>query len=73
MVINMPYENPITVHCSNCGGQNVKAAAFAEWNPELQMWELAATFDDRSCEDCGHSVTTYTLPVEPTSSEAAHV
>lgn len=55
----MPYENPVTVHCSNCGGENVKRDAHAEWNPELQTWELCSTYDDFYCEDCGHDVSTY--------------
>lgn len=50
---------PVTVHCSNCGGQTIRADAFAAWDAELQMWELAALFDQRFCDDCGHSVTTY--------------
>lgn len=53
----------ITVHCSNCGGQNVKRDAHAEWNPELQLWELSAVYDDWDCDDCGHSVSVYDHPV----------
>lgn len=55
----MPYDNPVTVHCSNCGSEDVRAEAYAEWNPELQMWELASIRDERLCETCGHGVTTY--------------
>ena len=52
----MPYENPVTIHCCNCGSQNVRADAYAAWNPELQMWELSSSFDAQFCEDCGHEV-----------------
>lgn len=45
---------PFTVHCSNCGGQNIKRDAHAEWNPKLQQWELSGVYDD-----CGHSVSVY--------------
>ena len=49
----MPYDNPVTKHCETCGGENVKANAYAEWNPELQTWELVAIFDNTDCHDCG--------------------
>jgi rRNA maturation endonuclease Nob1 len=55
----MSDDKPITIHCSNCGGQNVKADAYAEWSDESQAWELYAVFDERFCDDCGHSVSTY--------------
>ena len=48
---------PITIHCPICDGQNVKRDAFAEWNPELQMWEIAQVFDAGFCDDCGHEVS----------------
>ncbi|MCZ4354901.1 MULTISPECIES: hypothetical protein [Roseobacteraceae] len=54
----MPYDNPITVHCSTCGSQDVRADAYAAWNPELQTWELVAIFDSRDCEDCGGECST---------------
>ena len=38
--MNAPLSPPrlelaATVHCSNCGGQNLRADAYAEWNPDL--------------------------------------
>lgn len=58
---------PFSVHCSNCGGQNVRRDAHAEWNPELQQWELSAVYDAWDCDDCGHSVSVYEQAVHDTS------
>ncbi|RYG90045.1 hypothetical protein EU803_15635 [Loktanella sp. IMCC34160] len=55
----LPFEaveldGPLRVCCETCGGTNVKRDAFAEWNEELQLWELADLFDKGSfCDDCG--------------------
>ena len=44
----------IQMVCSICGGTNVKADAYAEWDVENQMWTLAGDpFDKGSyCDDC---------------------
>jgi len=47
-----------TIHCTQCDGQNIRADASAEWNPELQMWELVTVFDNTDCEDCGGECST---------------
>lgn len=55
---SIPCPNPaITVHCSVCDGTNVKRDAHAEWNDELQMWELSNVYDDAFCDDCGCAVS----------------
>jgi hypothetical protein len=38
--------------CSECGGENVLADAWASWNVEKQEWELYNHFDSKFCEDC---------------------
>lgn len=39
--------------CATCGGENVKADAYATWNLEAQQWECAQTFDKGAyCDDC---------------------
>ena len=43
----------ITVRCGTCDGENVRRDAYAEWNVELQQWELATVFDQAVCEACG--------------------
>jgi hypothetical protein len=43
----------VTIHCGACGGENVRKDAYAEWNVELQQWELSAIFDHTVCDDCG--------------------
>lgn len=58
---------PITVHCSTCSGQNVKRDAHAEWNPELQQWDLSTVYDEWDCDDCGHSVSVYEQAVSDPS------
>lgn len=43
----------VTIHCATCGSENVRRDASAEWNAELQMWEIVTVFDVADCEDCG--------------------
>lgn len=39
--------------CSECGGDNVKADAYATWDVANQRWECAETFDKGAyCDDC---------------------
>ena len=56
--MNQTASNPrpdpdVTIHCGDCGGENVRKDAYAEWNAELQQWELSAIFDHTVCDDCG--------------------
>lgn len=55
-IIDLTY--PVTIYCASCGSENVKADAYAEWNPELQMWEIVSLFDNTDCEDCGGECST---------------
>lgn len=44
-------EKPV---CATCGGDDVKADAYAAWDQKAQRWEVVDTFDKgASCEDCG--------------------
>ena len=44
----------IKMICATCGGDDVRADAYAAWNVDTQEWELITTFDKGSvCEDCG--------------------
>ena len=54
----MSDDKPITIHCANCDGQNIKADAYADWNDELQQWELCSVFDHKICDDCGGECST---------------
>lgn len=46
----MKKEKPI---CANCGSDDVKSDAYADWNIETQRWELTGTYDKGSyCERC---------------------
>ena len=39
--------------CSLCGSENIKADAYAVWDPETQQWELSETFDKGAyCQGC---------------------
>jgi hypothetical protein len=39
--------------CSQCGSDEVRADAYAEWDVESQSWELAQTFDKGAhCDKC---------------------
>ena len=56
MTATKPVPSPppaVTIHCAACGSQNVRRDASAEWNAELQMWEIVTVFDAADCEDCG--------------------
>lgn len=55
----IPQPDPnVTIHCGVCDGQNIRADAYAEWNQELQTWELVTIFDSKDCEDCGGQCST---------------
>lgn len=43
-------ERPV---CRSCGGSDIRADAYAEWDTDAQDWDLSTTFDDFVCEDCG--------------------
>jgi hypothetical protein len=43
----------IRIICSECGGENVRRDAFAEWDIAKQDWVLSSVFDQGHCEDCG--------------------
>ena len=50
----IPRPDPdVTIHCGACRGENIRKDAYAEWNAELQQWELSAIFDHTVCDDCG--------------------
>ena len=55
-------EKPV---CAECGSDDVRADAYAEWNVDTQQWEVSATFDKGAvCETCGGecSLKWVTLP-----------
>ena len=44
---------PLRMKCKYCGGENVQADAYAQWNVCTQEWEVVNTFDKGAfCEDC---------------------
>ena len=44
--------------CRTCGGENVRADAYATWNVEAQQWECDQTFDKGAyCDDCDDETT----------------
>lgn len=50
--------------CSECGGVNVLADAFAEWDEEKQEWVLQDVFDKNSfCTDCDGTVSIIDAPI----------
>jgi hypothetical protein len=49
-------DKPIKIVCADCGSDNVRRNADVAWNVETQEWDqIAAVFDNGSCEDCGNS------------------
>lgn len=43
----------LTYVCGQCGGPNIRCDAWAQWSEEAQCWELAQTFSQTFCDDCG--------------------
>ena len=41
--------------CGACGSEQVVRDAWAEWNAELQAWQLGAVFDHAWCHRCQRS------------------
>lgn len=39
--------------CKDCGSNNIVFDASAEWNEELQWFEVRNIFDDHQCDECG--------------------
>ena len=58
--------------CKTCKGENVNLDAFTTWNTENQCWELAATFDNAFCDDCGGETTLEEIKAEPSGKEDYH-
>lgn len=57
-------DNPITIHCPHCGGENILADACARWNVKTQGWELSNVFDDKTCDDCETEISALERPVQ---------
>jgi hypothetical protein len=39
--------------CAHCGGEDVRANAYASWNADAQTWEIAQTFEKGAyCSEC---------------------
>lgn len=42
----------VTMHCPECGSQNIGIDAVAKWSAATQEWVLAGTHDCITCNDC---------------------
>ena len=48
--MNDKPEKPV---CATCGGDDVKADAYAAWDSDAQKWDVVDTYDKGAiCEDC---------------------
>lgn len=45
-------EKKVTMHCPECGSQNIGIDAVAKWSVSAQEWVLAGTHDCITCNDC---------------------
>jgi hypothetical protein len=43
----------IRIICGECGSDNVRRDAWAEWDIDAQRWVLGSVFDQGFCEACG--------------------
>lgn len=64
-------DKPIQIYCSHCKGTNVMRDAWAEWNVELQQWELGNVFDAGFCEDCDGEARLEERPARPDEIKAS--
>lgn len=44
----------VTLHCLNCGSDQLSCDATARWDVDTQDWELSGVFDSKTCDDCGY-------------------
>lgn len=38
--------------CPRCGSPNIRAKAYASWDPSLSGWVITITYEDYFCPDC---------------------
>ena len=50
--------------CKECGSDNVKKDAWAEWDENRQRWSLGETFQQEFCCDCDGETTIIDEPIE---------
>lgn len=51
--------------CEHCGSDDVLADAYAEWNDELQTWEVANVFDKGAhCHACDGETRLEEVPAD---------
>ncbi|WP_300043097.1 hypothetical protein [uncultured Paracoccus sp.] len=60
----LDQDQPVTLHCRYCGGQNLLADACARWNVETQQWEMSHVYDGVTCEDCETETRADERPIE---------
>lgn len=53
----------IKIICSDCGSEDVRRDAFAEWDVETQKWTLGPVFDQGFCDNCGQEVILAEIPI----------
>jgi rRNA maturation protein Nop10 len=39
--------------CDHCGGTNVFADAYAQYDTTIGDWSIVTVFDNHDCQDCG--------------------
>ena len=59
----MMGSQPVRKICKNCGGDNVRADAWAVWDVERQKWELGEIFQHTFCGDCDGDTTIIDEPL----------
>lgn len=45
----------VSIHCAECGGEDVQISVWSKWNSELQVLEPTDTQDNAFCEHCGET------------------
>jgi hypothetical protein len=53
-----------SMHCSQCGGEDVMRDAWATWDVTSQTWVLGEVFDYAFCADCEADATIVERPLD---------
>lgn len=52
-----------TIHCSDCGSEDILRDGWASWDSELQIWEVSDLQDHAWCNSCDSEAKLATRPI----------
>lgn len=57
----------IKIVCRDCGSDDVRRDAWAEWDEDLEEWTLGTVFDAGHCENCEGDASLEEVEILPPS------